>query len=554
MKKLFVIVCSILISVCVFAQTKRVEQFKTQKSFEEEGNFRNTETKLTKSLEWAKVKDFTATDIKGISHHLQSYLNAGKTVIVDLSAAWCSYCWQYHQKGVLKELYNNYGPSGTISQDMVILFVEIESANTLAQIQGTTMSQTYAGLSQGDFTEGGTWPIPIIDNTSVANSFSALYQGAIPAVFMVCPTGYYKQISTGLTAAQIYAGINDGPSESAVPMVNIIAPSGGEISTEFNFSAEVVSVVDVTYKWTLNGGTPATATTETVNVTYATPGTYTITLAVTNVNGTTIVNKTIVVANCNDVQTLPFTESFDNGGLPPCWTVNDADGDGYNWDAESVVGLFGSHAGDGLISSASYLNNVGALTPDNWLISPKIQLQNNNTFTFWMSSQDASYFAEKYGVYVSTTGTATADFTEIFSETMTATGGSTGNAKAATLWVQKTVDLSAYAGKEVYIAWRHYGCTDAFWLNLDDVSITSTATSMNDIAAPKILLYPNPAKNEITIAGIEGQDIVIMNTLGQTLMTINNAAFNQRIDLSDYINGTYLVKINQNVFKFNVVK
>lgn len=337
-------------------------------------------------------------------------------------------------------------------------------------------------------------------------------------------------------------------------MVNIIAPSGGEISTEFNFSAEVVSVADVTYKWTLNGGTPATATTETVNVTYATPGTYTITLAVTNVNGTTIVNKTIVVANCNDVQTLPFTESFDNGGLPPCWTVNDADGDGYNWDAESVVGLFGSHAGDGLISSASYLNNVGALTPDNWLISPKIQLQNNNTFTFWMSSQDASYFAEKYGVYVSTTGTATADFTEIFSETMTATGGSTGNAKAATPWVQKTVDLSAYAGKEVYIAWRHYGCTDAFWLNLDDVSITSTATSMNDIAAPKILLYPNPAKNEITIAGIEGQDIVIMNTLGQTLMTINNAAFNQRIDLSDYINGTYLVKINQNVFKFNVVK
>ena len=44
----------------------------------------------------------------------------------------------------------------------------------------------------------------------------------------------------------------------------------------------------------------------------------------------------------------------------------DEDGDSYSWmNAEMTP-----YEGNGCISSASYINSAGALTPDNWLITP----------------------------------------------------------------------------------------------------------------------------------------------------------------------------------------
>ena len=39
-------------------------------------------------------------------------------------------------------------------------------------------------------------------------------------------------------------------------------------------------------------------------------------------------------------------------------------------------------------------------------------------------------------------------------------------------WYQKTVDLSAYAGQHIYIAIRHFNCTDMFYLNVDDAELS----------------------------------------------------------------------------------
>ena len=70
--------------------------------------------------------------------------------------------------------------------------------------------------------------------------------------------------------------------------------------------------------------------------------------------------------DCNQVD--DEDESFEGDTLPDGWSQNDADGDGYGW------GLWTSfpHSGAQCISSSSYLNSVGALTPDNWLISNAI--------------------------------------------------------------------------------------------------------------------------------------------------------------------------------------
>ena len=197
-----------------------------------------------------------------------------------------------------------------------------------------------------------------------------------------------------------------------------------------------------------------------------------------------------------------FQDGFENG--LDRWTLIDADGDGYNWVLGSACGGIylvsgGSLAGNGhngstdLATSGSYSNvtGVGALTPDNYLVSPQVEL--GGTITFWAQAQDANYAAEHFGVAVSTAGnTDASDFTTIQEWTMTSKGvggadmlcrtmpvksketsamtSRSGN-RAAGAWYQFTVDLSEYSGMG-YVAIRHFGCTDMFLLNVDDVVIT----------------------------------------------------------------------------------
>ena len=151
------------------------------------------------------------------------------------------------------------------------------------------------------------------------------------------------------------------------------------------------------------------------------------------------------------------TYNFDDGTLQG-WTNIDADGDGNVWENWNSSGTV-AHSGTGVAASESYINYVGALTPNNWLVSPQLEL--GGTMTFWAAGQDPSYASEHFGVFVSTTSnTSTSAFTQVMNETV-ATGTMT----------QYTVDLSAYAGQTGYVAIRHYNCTDMFRLNIDDITI-----------------------------------------------------------------------------------
>lgn len=193
-------------------------------------------------------------------------------------------------------------------------------------------------------------------------------------------------------------------------------------------------------------------------------------------------------------------EGFDDATVPSTWTAIDADGDSHNWgEAASLYSGYQGHNGLG-ISSASYINDVGALTPDNWLITPAINLTNDATLTFWIAAQDASYANEHYGVYVSTTGTSTSNFTLIYEEDMDANGG----ARDQGTWKQKTVSLSAYTGQTIYIAFRHFNCTDAFWLNIDDVEVFSNPTTPTIVCPTSSIdfggvVMGNTAEDQVTV-------------------------------------------------------
>ena len=154
-------------------------------------------------------------------------------------------------------------------------------------------------------------------------------------------------------------------------------------------------------------------------------------------------------------ETDPFAEG---------WTIRDDDGDGYNWEWMDASGSnYNVYEGTHCMASASFQNSPfgggTALNPDNWLISPAFTA--GSTVTFWYAGQDPDYSAETFGVYVIANGTTSAEL---------------GHFTASDTYQQGSVDISAYAGQTVQVAFRHYGVTDMFRLNLDLVEVSGGGT------------------------------------------------------------------------------
>ena len=174
------------------------------------------------------------------------------------------------------------------------------------------------------------------------------------------------------------------------------------------------------------------------------------------------------------ISSFPWNEGFENGTTG--FTLVDSDNDGYNWVIRTASeDNYNVHGGDACITSASYDNDDEALTPDNWMILPVMQIPasaTDLTLSWFDIGQDADYADEYYSVYITTAGHSVSDFT---ATTPVYSGYSTS------VWTKRSVDLSSYAGQTIHIAFRHYNVTDMFVLNIDDIRIGS-------LEAPEVTL------------------------------------------------------------------
>lgn len=180
----------------------------------------------------------------------------------------------------------------------------------------------------------------------------------------------------------------------------------------------------------------------------------------------------------NDGYVYDFELDYDEGRLLD-WITIDADGDGHNWKF-SEEGGYGHNGSDGVMLSYSYDNYSGALSPDNYLVSPKISVtQNCHVARFFASAMDEAYPADHFGLAVSTTTNANPSaFTMLQEWTMTSKYNGKkverdGKGLRQGNWHEYSADLSAYIGQEIYIAIRHFNSTDNFCLCVDDVMLVS---------------------------------------------------------------------------------
>ena len=180
-----------------------------------------------------------------------------------------------------------------------------------------------------------------------------------------------------------------------------------------------------------------------------------------------------MLAMNSQAQNVVLSEDFE--GEEISWKIVDNDGDGFNWG----LGTWSNDTENSTVCaySQSYDNNSHtALSPDNWLLSPAFDLGANGKLTFDVKGQDPSYCAERYGVYVTENVTAETfnadDYTSVYEGTATAN------------WENIEVDLSAYEGKAIAIALRHWDVSDMFIIRMDNIVVTE---------------YPNTAISDVRV-------------------------------------------------------
>ena len=229
----------------------------------------------------------------------------------------------------------------------------------------------------------------------------------------------------------------------------------------------------------------------------------------------------------SDGYAFDFENDYVDGRLNG-WKAIDADGDTYNWTLSPIGGGYGHNGSDGAVFSYSYSNYSGALTPNNYLVSPQLTITSSNHYvSFWASALDESYPADHFGLAVSTTGTNATDFTMLQEWTMTAKQGG---------WHEYSVDLNSYVGQNVYIAIRHFNSPDNFCLVVDDVFVGPQAK--DPLTSCSIML-----DGTVVVPNITGTQY-ILDTEGFT----NNSSHNTTVTAT-YQSGATLSKSTDWTFR-----
>ncbi|HRG57556.1 MAG TPA: M43 family zinc metalloprotease [Bacteroidia bacterium] len=361
--------------------------------------------------------------------------------------------------------------------------------------------------------------------------------------------------ATGVNTNTVCAPVADFYAETPQVCVN----------TNINFFENSNLAPATSWSWSFPGGTPATATNQNPTVLYANPGTYSVSLTITNANGSSSVTKNTyinIVPTTPDITVGNFAEGFEN------LTINAAS----NWSVNNVTG------GNtwGITSNAAYTG------------SKSIKLSNiNNTpgsiDEFVMPSMDLTQFASPrlyYKIaYASLTGTAGVDYQSNSLQVLSSvdfgktwgvrrtytenTLSTTADQDAAftptsqSQWREDNINLSLFAGyTNIQFKFR-FEAGEGNNIYIDDINMNN-ATPLHEFESLKnnFRIAPNPAENDAVVyfstETSANTSIKVFDVLGKIVAeyTMGNiAAGNHNIILSkDNLNssGIYFVQLSVN--------
>jgi PKD repeat protein len=312
------------------------------------------------------------------------------------------------------------------------------------------------------------------------------------------------------------------------------------------------------YAWSFPGGTPATSTAETPLVSYegSPSGDYDVTLTVTDQYGTSTQTLTGFIhyldsACCESAPVIWTKTDLGTASAPSelCYTVADGNFEitahsiGCSDPDDNIPFIYQKMVGDGNI-----IARVKDVT-DTWNYSGGIMVRNSlaaNSAHLYLSSLDTRGVFDLYRL---------------------SDGGNTGyqvvTAFAMPMWLKIERignQLSSFYSPDG-VSWTSY---HQFTMNLNDTiylglvanstdcvtnidNATVNGNVINAVAEntnTELNIYPNPFKNDFTVDGMTGENVIeIFDATGKLITVITTTEKSKTINTENFADGMYVVKV-----------
>jgi hypothetical protein len=253
------------------------------------------------------------------------------------------------------------------------------------------------------------------------------------------------------------------------------------------------------------------------------PGTYTYDVSYPGLfdasGSVEVVDENVVVNVELEIPDYLFFEDF-GLEIPDDWTVSiNGAGDYLYWYDGTVI----------------FFRQSGTLN-DLMLVSPAIDVSNGDSLFFALGETSGEPFNPPVLFGTITDPLDSATFVEIAEYTSPASG-----------WEEYAYAISDLAGDltQVHFAWKH-NATESSFFALDYLIITELdiSASISEIDLSNTHIYPNPASASITIeSDLSINYVTVFNSRGQLIENIKVYTGMQRIDVSNYTPGLYLLQM-----------
>lgn len=224
-----------------------------------------------------------------------------------------------------------------------------------------------------------------------------------------------------------------------------------------------------------------------------------------------------------------FKEDFET--YAPNWTfINNGSTDpNEQWGFWSSYFNIAPHSG-GVMAGIQFSKNV---SHNDYMITPKFKVIAgvSDKLSFYAINQDSS-FQESVDVVLSDTTPDAGSFTHAV----------VSNLKPTENWAQYTYDLSAFVGKDVYVAF-HSTTFNKWFIGIDDFEVYGSNLATSQVEKNKLKIYPNPFTDVIKISDISSvKSIVITDHSGRKL---NEFLPKETINLASLKPGLYMITIHK---------